>query len=358
MKIIEIRKNELLNFLETDLYKKSENIPITRSRALSQVNNPRAQENDVLLIIAVNDNEQIIGYIGALPDKITDFPEIKTAWNSCWWTDKSASAKGALSLFFAFLKAYNNNIMMRDLTEVTKTIIKSLKKFTVIKELNAKKFFFRLNLAQKLPKYKLLLKTFDLSINFIINLKLNIFNSKKLKNLNTEYITELTKEDEIFISSINTNEAFKRNVNEINWIIKNPWIEEGTTKDDFQKRYYFSSVKKTFSNKILRVINNKNKTIAIIFFTEIEGTLEIPYIYYKKENVKTIGQIILNHIIKYKILSFFTFNNDLCNWFKTRKNTYFYSKSYKKEFIVSNSLSKYFKKDLVFQDGEGDYAFA
>lgn len=358
MKIIEIKKIELLDFLETDLYKKSKNIPITYQRAISQVKNPRAEDNDVLLIVAVNKTNNIIGYIGALPDKIANFPDIKIAWNTCWWTDKSASSKVALTLLFDFFKAYKNNVMMRDLTALTNTIIKSLKKFTVIKELNAKKFFFRLNLSTKLPKYKLLLKPVDTIINFILYNNFRIFFRKRTKNIQTIYTNEFLDSDEEFISNNNSNEAFKRNVKELNWIIKNPWIRAGETKNSFENRYYFSSIKKSFSNKVLRIKNTSNTIISIIFLTEINDNLEIPYIYYKKEDIEIIGQAIVNHIIENKIVSFLTFNKDLIDWFNSKKTSFYYSKTFKKEFIVNNSISRYFNNKLTFQDGEGDFVFA
>lgn len=335
MKIIEIKKIELLDFLETDLYKKSKNIPITYLRAISQVKNPRADDDDVLLIIAVNETNNIIGYIGALPDKISDFPEVKVAWNSCWWTDKTASSKIALNLLFKFFNVYSNNVMMRDLTSVTNTIIKSLKKFTVIKELKAKKYFFRLNLSTKFPKYKLLLKPIDTIINFILYNNFKIFFYKKTKNIQTIYTNNFSDSDEEFISNNNSNEAFKRNVNEFNWIIKYPWIKAGETKNAFENKYYFSSIKSSFSNKVLRLKNTSNTIIAIMFFTEIDNNLEIPYIYYKKENIEIIGRAIINHIIKNKIVSFLTFNKDLIDWFNSKKYHFIIQKLSQKNSLLT-----------------------
>ncbi len=47
----------------------TETLPITKHRALSYSRNPRAEEDDLVLLVAYQDN-RVIGYLGILPDKI------------------------------------------------------------------------------------------------------------------------------------------------------------------------------------------------------------------------------------------------------------------------------------------------
>jgi len=354
MEIIKFNKYELLNFVETELYKNSQNIPISKIRAISQAKNPRANDEDILLIIAVIE-KNIVGYIGALPEQLDENKKLKIAWNSCWWIEKGQPSKIALKLLFSFFKAYDNNIMMRDLTETTKQIILSLKNFSVAKKLYAKKYFFKLNLSSKINK---IFKPIDFLINFSLNISQKIFFYKKNNSIRIKYPDEFTEKDEIFISQHNEKELFKRSVKELNWIVKNPWIEEGREKDEFGKRYFFSTIKKSFSNKIMKILNFKDEVVAIVFLKEINGILEIPYIYFDKKDIEIVGQELLNYIIRQRNEGFLTFNKDLQNWFSSKKTSYFYSKSFRKEFVTHNSLKKHFKENFNFQDGEGDFVFA
>lgn len=357
MEFIEIKKKEILDFIKTDLYLNSRNIPITEERAISQTRNPRAEDEDILLIIAVNDTQDIVGYIGALPERLSDYPEYKLAWNSCWWTEKGQPSTVSLKLLFKFFGAYNYNVMMRDLTPTTKKIILSFNKFDVFKELKAHKFFFKLKFANKFKKLSFLLKPIDGLFNLFMSMNLSLCFMQKIKDFEISYPTKFEEEDRIFILKHNQKELFKRNIEELNWIIKNPWLSEGKEKNSIQEKYYFSSVKKSFSNSIIKIKKSK-EIVGLLFITEINGLLEIPYIYFDKKNINIVGQTILNQIIVNKITSFMTFNLEVANWFYSNKRSFFFSKEINKEFVSSKNLKQYFDKEFDFQDGDGDFVFA
>ena len=60
-------------------------LPITKHRALSYCQNPRAGSNDPVLLVAYQDN-QVIGYLGILPDKIfVNDTVYKLGWLTSWW---------------------------------------------------------------------------------------------------------------------------------------------------------------------------------------------------------------------------------------------------------------------------------
>ncbi|MEJ6736632.1 MAG: hypothetical protein QNK84_06315, partial [Flavobacteriales bacterium] len=67
----EITIGELLEFIASDFYKNSTVIPISPQRAISQHHNPNSNPTDVALILALDKSENIIGFIGILPGKIT-----------------------------------------------------------------------------------------------------------------------------------------------------------------------------------------------------------------------------------------------------------------------------------------------
>ncbi len=62
-------KNTLSDYLDSDEYRNSEIWPISFHRALSHINNPRLDDDDVILTIAETDG-QIIGYRTVMADYV------------------------------------------------------------------------------------------------------------------------------------------------------------------------------------------------------------------------------------------------------------------------------------------------
>ena len=94
MNIVTLNKSQLLQFINSDEFNTLPNIPISYIRAVSHINNPRANENDVLLILIYLDFG-LAGYLGIVPDLIfkNDKPE-KIGWMSCIWVHQNARGKG------------------------------------------------------------------------------------------------------------------------------------------------------------------------------------------------------------------------------------------------------------------------
>ena len=82
-------------------------LPITKHRALSYSRNPRADEDDPVLLVAYQDN-RVIGYLGILPDKIfVNDAVYKLGWLTSWWVDPSCATAGVGAiLLFKALNAY------------------------------------------------------------------------------------------------------------------------------------------------------------------------------------------------------------------------------------------------------------
>ena len=66
-------------------------LPITKHRALSYCRNPRADADDPVLLVAYRD-DQVIGYLGILPDIIfANDVGYKMGWLTSWWVDSSCA---------------------------------------------------------------------------------------------------------------------------------------------------------------------------------------------------------------------------------------------------------------------------
>jgi len=361
MRFKEIKALELISFINSDLFKNSKNIPITDQRAVSQFNNPRANVDSVALIIAIDDSNQIVGFIGALPDYFHKSKELKIAWNSCWWIDKENGKHTALPLFLKFLKLYDNKVMFRDMTTKTKQIITKLNKFEKVRDLKGFRYFLKLNSTEILPKrnkYFGLIKPILSIVDYTSNSIFNIVNNYE-GNTDPLIIKELPYLDDDcfdFIDENNKNELFKRNIRELQWAIDYPWIVNKTKKAKGQY-YYFSDEEKKFKNKIVKVYF-KETLISVIFFTNNNGLVKIPYIYYFNELfIQQIVKVIYKILKSENAISFMTYNKHIIDYISENKNPFWYKKTDNKEFYVSKSLVKYTNWDFKFQDGEGDFMF-
>ena len=92
--IREYRVKDLRDSLETNALWRSGAIPITKHRAISQINNPRSDEDDVVLLIAYQDDE-VVGYIGMLPDRFEIGDALhKIAWATAFWVSSRLRRQG------------------------------------------------------------------------------------------------------------------------------------------------------------------------------------------------------------------------------------------------------------------------
>ncbi len=366
MKFLEIKIFELEVFVKSDFYKNSKVLPISEFRAVSQSRNPRASASDTALIIALNETDEIIGFIGALPEKIQAFPNLKIAWNSCWYVEPEKGKSAAMPLFYKFLAAYPDGVMMRDMTETTKKIISTTGRFSEISKLHGFNVFFRPISAEilqrKFPKFsyiKFLFSFFDKSTGTAIS-AINKIRFPYPKTLKFEQCNEIDSESDSFLQEHNADELFKRGKTELNWILEYPWIKQNSTEyNDLEKKYFFSAIKKRFDNKIIKLFDNKTgELVSVLFFTNTNGNYKIPYSYFKKNRIFEISGFVYAYLISNKAITLTLFNFELKYAMIQNKTPFIFKKAFSKEFYVSKNIEQYIKPNFEFQDGEGDYVFA
>ena len=127
-------KKDLTKLISCNIFWKKYNLPITKYRALSYINNPRADKDDILLIIAY-EKDSIIGYIGVVPDLIiVNGKEYKVGILSTWWVHpgKIKSGIGAILLLKPF-NLYNNSLFVSGFTRKAEHVFRKLNKFYSIK---------------------------------------------------------------------------------------------------------------------------------------------------------------------------------------------------------------------------------
>ena len=358
-----LNKAQLENFILSKEYSNLENLPISKHRAFSHIENPRAEKDDVLLLLAYFE-EEMVGYLGVLPDNIfLENKMQKCAWLSCLWVNPKQRGKQiGFKLVQKAIDVWNRKIIITEFTDSAKRLYDKTDNFEKLETKEGIRLYIQSDLQKILPPKKEifrktipLLKFIDFAINTFIKIPL-FFNKQDIDNFSLENITEIDKELTEFIEENQEKEIFKRQEKEINWIIKNPWILSAPKVDEFNKRYYFSSIEKSFEFIPLKVKDKDNKLIAFILFTKRNDFLKMPYCYYKKGAEVDIVKIINHHIINLKIKTFTCYNINISEYLLKNKTLSIYKKQTVRKYLISKSFN--FKEtNFNIQDGDGDCAF-
>ncbi len=365
MEIKKLTAVKLKEFVDSKEFKELDNIPISIPRALSHINNPRLDSNDIIMFMAYNNNK-FIGYLGAVPDYIfVNNKKQKIAWLSCMWVDKSMRGQGiAPKLLAEADKTWDSNLFIVNFTQTAKNAYDKIYAFSKFKVYKGLRLYRRLNLAVLLPNknkkakklYKLL-KFIDLCSNFFIDIKNKIVSKKLDKNITIQFVDNIDDETLKIIEKTNNNNLTKRSKKELDWIINYPWILSSTEKNIDEKRYQFSIYNKRFLAPNIKIFY-KNKFVGFVMLNIRDNHLRTPYIFADKQNMNIISQVIIDQIKNLKIDYVTTFNNELINELK-KSSQFFYKKTQYRTFLISTKLLNKFKDitKLDLQDGEGDSAF-
>lgn len=355
---------ELEKLINSEQFYNFKNIPISLHRAKSQFKNPRAEENDKILIIAFNNNE-IAGYLGILPDFLFSTEKVKFGWFSCFWVDETLRGEGIGTILVEkALSEWCGKILITEFAPLSKKLYLKTNSFEQSTFLNGIRLYNRFDLQHILPpkrnlfkQIKGLLKITDTVLNSVFDFRF-FFIKQKVNSLKIDRITTFDSETQDFINANNTRQLFKRNAVDFEWIIINAWIINSPKIDLLNKKYYFSSVAKSFNYLCYNVLNSNNEIVAFLIFSKREKTLKLPYCIYKIEYLPEIIDVILKEINELKISTFTSYNNEISSELFKRKTNSLFKKKMIREYLISNNLNEYFRSNnFIIQDGDGDCVF-
>jgi len=343
-----VRNGDIVSFIEDCSYGKNEIVPLSALRAYSFAKNPRAEDDDIVLVLAYK-GEDLVGFIGFLPDKVENNNQKKFAWNSGWWVDEQKGNDIAIPLLLYGIQQWNGLVGFIDLPQRSYKILKLL---GVIEELGAD-FGVKFVLRPYLPK-KSRFRKLNGVMKYLPGFWTRTINGK-IKDVDFSLSLILTKEMEEFINS-NQKSSFQRGKEEFDWIKEWPWISSNIRFMEEQKLYPFSLYALSFSFSYF-YINNNEGLIAVGVLKERDGHYSIPYLYYKEEHISLILGVMVKHIKKVKGLSLFVHNAYLKEVFIKKvlnnvpRKKIFHKAAFTKQFIAN------YGTDINWQDGDGDAVF-
>lgn len=365
MKIQPYTVNDLKEKLQQNSFWNTPVLPITRHRALSHIHNPRADRDDVVLFVAY-DNDSIIGYFGVLPDKIyLHDVEYKIAWGSTIWVDpRLRGSTIGRSLLLAAFK--HHDICSSGFTRSGKMVADASGKFSTLRESEGTAFIVRsccsFLLPKQFPKLRRLrpaLEVVDKIMNKFVDLRLFLWKKTKprYQTDHIEFITELDEQTDHFIRQQSRKELSRRTAQELNWIIKFPWVLPAPRPDNTSARYFFSSISKRFLYLNVKVFDATDSMIGFIMFKVKDNTMNIPFAYFNKTAINDIASLIVFMMLEMKIDIFVTYHIDIMCKIREMNFPCLYKKDLSLLYYISNKLKDHDFSSCNFQDGEGDSVF-
>ncbi len=352
-------------FVESAEFLHQSHWPISKHRAQSHVLNPRADKEDVALIVAYQNN-MMVGYIGALPDYLM-IPnnQTKIAWLSCWWVAPNMRKTGlGKQLLDAIIAAYEKRVILTEFTDAAERVYSQHIDLERLRPLRGYKYYFKSIAHKKVAKGGLLrhvgkplLKIADAFVNLIWANRTGLKPFEKLQTRMVE-LDNVNDLDEFFQPFMQRN-IFKRKVNSLNWIKNNPWVLNEPF-DIAQKRKYFftSSAKKFFCRHYVLYDKDQNvETYCMIVFNE--GKLKVPYLFAKGGTIGEIADFLWHLAAKEKAEELTFYHKFLGDYLQNIKYPAFAKKETNRQFYAGNFISWYFndESDITIADGDGDCAF-
>ncbi|MDR0206900.1 MAG: GNAT family N-acetyltransferase [Bacteroidales bacterium] len=360
MEIISYTPTELKVLIESELYKKLEQIPISYHRAISHIQNPAVQDDDELLWAAY-ENEKLTGYVGVLPNYIVENQvRNKTYWLSCFWVDEKYRKENVASLlFFSLIKRCGKQLIVSNFLPNLEKMYLSIGIFKPTFYKTGSQFFckscFHNILPVRFPKIRFikpLLKFGDWIINVLLFFRKMFF---KPLNINSVIAVNSNFDDEFqaFLQLLNKNRNYiERFSAHFNWIIKYPWVLQGK-QDKESKRYFFSSKSEQFCYDSVKFYQNCELK-AFLLLKIRDKKLTVSFIFSEDEMLDDVAAYILRKVRNEKLIMLTVFDDRISNKIRNHRIQYIFERLIKRAYILPKTLN--ITPD-IFQEGDGDNVF-
>ncbi|SRR6266550_2382409 len=274
VKVFEYTKRDLKKLLADERFWMQLKLPITKRRAFSHVFNPRADDNDTILITALNKG-QLVAYLGILPDWLIREHQapMKFGWLTAWWVDKESDQRlAAMKIFFAAMKKYSNKLAASSPSSEAERVYDATRQFRQCARFD--RSYYIIGLPSSFRILNRLTSWFARARNRMIFPRV-----LPNRGLEIQTVGELDGSIESFINTWAVGDLLGRDSSYWNWVLKFPWMSSSEEDEAVQKKYAFSVFAKGFRQVLLRV-SREGAIIAFLVMTLRDGRLCLKHAYY------------------------------------------------------------------------------
>ncbi|MBC7390522.1 MAG: hypothetical protein H7329_15005, partial [Opitutaceae bacterium] len=290
----------------------TEIIPITKQRVASHVRNPCANSEDPALILAEEENGNVLGFIGLLPDFIFLPEKKKVYWISCWWVHSTKGKSLGVPLLLSAYQA-TSGLILADSIPDTLSVFQKSKLFVVPEPKKGLKLFLKPLVKDVLLRKKPGLKPYSFILDMVDFTLLGLF--KPVSIIRTwiyrlpDFVTinEFpSKQTKLLVPS--NSGLFQRGVQELNWIGKYPWIIY-PEKEQESRFYPFSRTASEFRYYNLEIKVKNNPSFLILSIRD--GVVKLCYAYFDIQDIKITTKSLLAFLYKIEAKEFISFHKGI-----------------------------------------------
>lgn len=349
-----LNKRDLASYIVAPEFDKLDFVPISKARAVSHCKNPRADDDDILLLLALEDGK-LAGYLGCYPDQLSnDAKNLKFAWLSTIFIDPQFRGKGiAKKLLQKSFEVYNGNIVLTEFTAEAESLYNKVGKFVYREPKKGKRYYFLFNSVQIMParspkfqKFEPLFGTLDKFANIFV---LKQYWSPNFDKKRVQILDSVDTESFAFIEEFSSY----RHAKEINAILQYPWVLEGQPKDG---RYLFSSTAKQFKYYWVKIFDTNGQLQDCALLSLRDGHLKVCYLF-SKSNLQDFSTFLTSFIRKNKVRMLTTYQVDLIVALdKSKTFSCLHQRDFERRYLFHQDLIVRLPTDFQFnfQDGDGD----
>lgn len=353
MKLVTYTVADISRMLDDGTFWQSGALPVTRERAISQINNPRAAPTDVILVVAYGADGEVCAYIGMLPDRawVGEAHE-KFAWLTAWWVSPTNAPSGVG--FLVLVKAmscYQNKVAAQGFSDQALGVYAASRKFSDYSKLDGAEFEFfgkrEIALWSVLNKLRQWISKARLRW---VRGQLDLSNARLLE------VRRVDEDSERMLRSHAATNISRRLGPDFDWIRDYPWVRmrNGTVDDG---DYYFTRYADHFAIRFFKVLDADGQCRAFLIFKERDRRTELAGAYYDEADVDLVADVIRAHVLDSDFVYFSLFDESITT--RLQRNVFPYSSRVNvvRRQILSKRLAEIIGGRPAFQAGDADCIF-
>jgi hypothetical protein len=274
IEIVEYKKRNLKELLADEKFWSQPQVPITKLRAISHAFNPRADDNDTVLITAVKTG-RLLAYLGILPDLLVTEHDgrLKFGWLTTWWVDKTSDDRPtAAVLLLSALRRYSNRIAVSSPSLDAKRVYDATMRFQQCAKTRRSNFI--LALPPSIPALSRLSALIAGTLSRMI-----VGRSLHMRGLEIGAVDSLNEGLSAFINSWAFRDPLARDASYWRWVLEFPWLSAEPQDENTKKKYAFSAFAPDFK-QIPVVVTRNSMIIAFLVMTLRDNRLCLKHAYY------------------------------------------------------------------------------
>jgi hypothetical protein len=282
LEIAEYTKRDLEALLRDESFWMQPRLPITKRRIVSQVANPRADDNDTLLLTAHFKGE-LVACLGVLPDQVKDPLQgpVRFGWLTAWWADKESEQRlAAMKLLFMAMKRYGNRLAASSPASAAASAYLNTGQFEERGRCDRLYFIISMPSSAALP---------GRVVRWAAGVKnRSLFGRSAVRReLGIQVADVFDTEMESFIDDQAREDPFGRDSLYWKWALRFPWMSSTDEDRVMQKRYTFSVFAGDF-RQIPMFVSRKGRIIAFLVMTLRDLRLTLKHTYYDPADIADV----------------------------------------------------------------------